>query len=597
MKKAIVIILILIAVGVGIAYYMTQMRGQKPALPETTDAALAAAQAPELLSYVPDTTALCVVFSSIAELKTAIENSAYFKKLSSTTIWQTFVSVASAKFEQALTNRELQAGIKVEPPDPKLLWDLVGDEVAVTFLPGQEPDAWAFAFLARVRNPQRLKNLATLITDSAKNEGFAFSDIDYGGELIRKAVKAPNKGEFCLCQTHGLLTGSTDLEAIKSIIDLISSDAKNSLASSAGYRAVASKLRADHFGEFFMKLGVDMASVFTSVVSLDGLPMQTKTQGLPKMAGESLTRLYLKDGVQFESYTALDVEKSDPKIVSLYRFKPNDLPLLSLAPQGSTVTFALNCLDAKVMYDIMLDSVMAQNPMAAVMVSGFTTELEKKIGVSIADDLMPAVGPDVLFYYKGLSFKQALWLPELGFACSSSNPEKLYNAFPKIGDHLLSFAEDKAPEAKHVEDLYKGNTVHEIRLTMPIGEMSLAAAVVDKYFCVGFGREQVNMMIDCLAGEHPQLKDQPEYRSISAGFPRESNQIAYSDCEALWRQIRSALQLYAQIGGSAESKEALEFVDILLMPLKTTFSTVIHEHPSESIAVQRSYGHVKIEAE
>ena len=595
MKKAIVIILILIIAGIGIAYYVTQVREQKPALPKTTAAGVAA-QAPKLLSYIPDTAALCVAFSDIGELKTAIESSDYFKKLSSTSLWQTSVSKMGAQFQQAFKNRELQAGIEVEPPDLGLFWDLVGDEVAVAFLPEQEPDAWAFAFLARVKNPQRLKKIANLITDSAKNEGFTFSDIEYNDELIRKAVKAPDKGEFCICQTHGLLTGSTDLEAIKSIIDLISSDAKNSLASSANYKAVASKFRPGHFGELFMKLGVDMGSMFTSVASVEGLPIQTKTQGMPKMAGDSLTRLYVKAGLQFESYTALDVEKSDPKIVGFYKYEPNDLPLLSLVPQGSTMAFVLNCLDAKAMYEMMIDSVMAQNPMVAVIVSGFLTELEKKIGVSIADDLLSAVGPDVAFYYKGLSFKQALSLPELGFACSSSNPERLYNAFPKIGDHLLSFAEDMAPEAKHVEDLYKGYTVHEIRLTMPIGEMSLAAAVVDKYFCVGFGREQVNVMIDCLAGEHPRLKDQPEYTSISAGFPRESNQIFYLDFEALRRQIRSALELYAQVAEPA-SKEGLDFADLLLKPLKTTFSTTIYEHPSESIAVQRGYGYAKIEAE
>ncbi len=593
MKKAIVIILILIIAGIGVAYYMTQMREQKPALPKTT---AAAAQASELLSYVPDTAALCVVFSSIGELKTAIENSDYFKKLSSTSLWQSSVPLVAAQFQQALKNRELQAGIEVDPPDLGLIWDLVGEEIAVAFLPGQEPDTWGSAFLARVKNPQRLKKIITLLTDSAKNAGFTFSDIKYNDESIKKAVKAPDKGEFYICQTHRLLTGATDLEALKSVIDLISSDAKNSLASSASYKAVASKLRAGHFGEFFMKLGIDMGSMFMSVASVEGLPIQSKMQGMPEMAGDSLTRLYVKDGLQFESYTTLDPEKSDPKVVGFYKYAPNDLPLLAVVPQGSTMAFALNCLDAKAMYEMMIDSAMAQNPMVAVIVSGFLTELEKKIGVSIADDLLPAVGPDVAFYYKGLSFKQALSLPEFGFACSSSNPERLYNAFPKIGDHLLSFAEDKVPEAKHAEETYKGHSVHEIRLVTPIGEMSLAAAVVDKHFCLGFGREQVNMMIDCLDGDHPRLKDQPEYTSISAGFPRESNQIVYLDFEALWRQIKSALELYAQVA-EPESKEVFEFFDVLLKPMKTAFSTSLYEHPSESIAVQKGYGHAKIEAE
>ena len=596
MKKAIVIILVLIVAGIGIAYYMTQVCEQKPVLPKTTAASGAAAQPTELLSYIPDTAAFCMTFSDIDELKTAIENSSYFKNLSSTSSWRTWAAVMEVQLQQALKNRGLEAGVEVEPPDLGLFWDLVGDEMAMAFLPGQEPDSWVLAFLARVKKPTRLKQIVKFIKDSATNEGFTLSDTDYKGESISKGIKADDKGEFYLCQTRGMLTASTSLQALKSVLDLISSSTKNSLVLSENYTSLAAKLRPGHLGEFFMKLGANMGSMFTSIANVDGLPTQGNMQGMPKMAGDSLTRLYIKDGLQFESYSALDVEKSDPKIVGFYKYEPNDLPLLSIVPQGSTMVFALNCLNAKAMYEMVIDSAMTQNPMVAVMVSGFITELEKKIGVSLAADILPAIGPDVTFYYKGLSFKQALSLPELGFACSSKNPGKLYNVFPKVGDHLLSFAQDKAPEAKHVEEVYKGHPVHEIRVAMPICEMSLAAAVVDEYFCIGFGREQVNMMIDCLAGDHPQLKNQSEYTAISAGFPKAANQIMYLDSESLWRQIKSALEVYTQLA-KPESKDAFEFVDALLKPMKTAFTASVYEHPSESVAAQRSYGHVKIEAE
>ena len=45
------------------------------------------------------------------------------------------------------------------------------------------------------------------------------------------------------------------------------------------------------------------------------------------------------------------------------------------------------------------------------------------------------------------------------------------------------------------------------------------------------------------------------------------------------------------------SGPTIEFVDVLLKPVKTVFTTSVYEHPSESVAAQRSYGHVKIEAE
>jgi len=596
MKKAIVIILVLIVPGIGIAYYVTQVRERKPALPKTPTVSRAVAQPAELLSYIPDTAAFCMTFSDIGELKTAIENSSYFKNLSSMASWRTWASVMEMQLQQAFKNRGLEAGVEVEPPDLGLFWDLVGDEMAMAFLPGQEPDSWAVAFLARVKKPTRLKKIVKFIRDSATNEGFTLSDSKYEGESISKGIKADDKGEFYICQTRGLLTVSTSLQTLKSVLDLISSSTKSSLASSENYTSLAGKLRQGHFGEFFMKLDANMGLMFTSIANVEGLPMQGNMQGMPKMAGDSLTRIYLKDGLQFESYSALDVEKSDPKIVGFYKYEPNDLPLLPIVPQGSTIVIAGNSLDAKAMYEIMIDSIMTQNPMVAVIVSGFIAELEKKIGVSLADDILPAVGPDVVFYYKGLSFKQALSLPEFGFACSSKNPGKLYNVFPKVGDHLLSFAQDKAPEAKHVEDVYKGHPVHEIRLALPIGEMSLAAAVVNDYFCIGFGREQINTMIDCLAGDHPQLRNQPEYTAISAGFPKTTNGIVYLDTASLWRQIRSALELYAQVA-KPEAKETFEFVDALLKPIKTAFTTSVYEHPSESIAAQRNYGHIKIEAE
>ncbi|MBN1593686.1 MAG: DUF3352 domain-containing protein [Candidatus Coatesbacteria bacterium] len=600
MKKAIVIILILIVVGAGVAYYMTQMRGKETSLLPglgTTKSTKAAPEPSGLLTYIPDTAALCVSFSDIGSLKTLIENSNYYKTLSSTPVWQKWTSEMDMLTQMALKNRQLEAGVESEPPDLGLIWKLLGDDIAIAFMPGLEPDAWTFAMVAKVKDAASLTKIVTFVKDSAKAEGFALTDEEYKGETVSKGARSEGVGEFYICETNGMLTTSTGVGAMHSVLDLISSGKpEGSLAATKEYKSLAGELKGGHLGELYMKLGTNMNSMFTSLAAMEGMPVQTGADGVPKMAGDSLTRLYLKDGLQFESYSMLDTVKSDPKIVSFYRFEPNDLPLLSVVPQDSTLVSVLNCLDSKAAYEMAIDSAMSQNPMAAVMLSGFITELDRKMGVSLTEDILPVVGPDVAFYFKGMSFKQNLPLPEFGFACNSSNPSVLYNAFPKVGDHLLSFAEDKAPDAKHVDEVYRGYPIHQIKLTTPIGDMSLAAAVVDDKFLMGFGREQVDMMIDSLDGEHPRFKDQEQFTSMKSKYPDKSNQIVYMDSESLWRQLRSTIELYSQ-SSDADLKETFEFVDVLVKPMKAILTTSIYEHPSENVAAQRTYGHIKIEAE
>ncbi|HUT04446.1 MAG TPA: DUF3352 domain-containing protein [bacterium] len=645
MKRALIIVVILLIAGFAISYYVTDMFGpwathRKTATTETgLQKAATAAPAPELLSYVPSSAALCVHLIDIAALKTAVQGSNYFKQLSSSPFWQTTVSVAEKQLEQNFKDRSLETAVEAEPPDLGLLWDLIGDEIVIAYMPGEAPDRGGTAFLAKVGNPEKLKKIVKLIKETAQNNGLTLSETKYNAETITKVVGetrhkrplflsedkhgsiegplslykdkdgsikmgvAPVVKEtevFYLCQTYGLLTGANDLAALQSIIDLVSGNKKDCLATSANYTEVASELRPGHFGECFMNLGVDWSSVFQAIVESKGAPTQSKVGAMPKMAGDSLTRFYVKDGVQFESYTALDVEKSDATVTGFYGFQPNGLPILSAVPGGSTMMTAMNCLNAKQTYELVIDSVMARNPMAAVMVTGFIAELEKKIGISITEDLLPAVGHDIAFYYKGVSFEQDIPLPEFGFVCSSSNPEKLFNAFPKIGDYLLSFDKDKALKVEHKDVAYKDNPIHVVRLAIPVGEnpaeMSIAAAVVDKYFCVGFGRKQVETMIDCISHEHPLLTDQPKYKAISEGFPETVNQTAYLDFDALWQQIKSLLELYAQVSEPGK-KDAFQFFDILLRPVKAVFITSLYEHPSPKTAVQRSYGHVKIEGE
>jgi len=598
-KKALIIVVILLIAGFAISYYVSERFGTWTTHHKrvVTKAELQKA-APKLLSYVPRSAALSVHVIDIGALKTAIQKSNYFKQISSTPFWQKTVSGAEKELEQSLKDRSLETAVKVEPPDLGLVWDFVGEELALAVVPGRAPDAWVIAFLAKVKKPTRLNKITKLVVDAMKNEGLTVEETKYKGQSITTASKGAKSEVFYLCQTHGLLTGANDLTTLQSIIDLVSGERKDGLATAADYTSVASELRPGHIGEFYMKLGVDWTSVFSALAKDVNASSQPKMGGMPKMVGDSLTRFYVKDGVQFESYTALDVKKSDAKITKFYTSQPNRLPLLSAVPWGSTMMMAMNCLSAKDTYDLAIDSASSQNPMAAVMITGFITELEKNIGISIANDLLPAVGPDIAFYYRGISFKQDLPLPEFGFVCSSTDPPKLLRAFPKIGDYLLSFAKDKALKAEHKSITYKDIPIQVVQLAVPVSKkpakISIAAAVVDKYFCVGFGAEQVKTMIDCLKHGHPLLKDQSRYKSISEGYPETVNQTVYLDFDAFWQQVKSLLELYAQVN-APDKRDAFQFVDMLLKPVKTVFVTSLYEHPSSKTAVQRSYGQVKIE--
>jgi len=142
-KKALIIVVILLIAGFAISYYVSERFGTWTTHHKrvVTKAELQKA-APKLLSYVPRSTALCVHVIDIAALKTAIQKSNYFKQISSTPFWQKTVSEAEKELEQSLKDRSLETAVKVEPPDLGLVWDFVGEELALAVVPGRAPDAW-----------------------------------------------------------------------------------------------------------------------------------------------------------------------------------------------------------------------------------------------------------------------------------------------------------------------------------------------------------------------------------------------------------------------------------------------------------------------
>jgi len=593
-KKIVIIIVFLLVVGLALTYILTQMEtgktGRASAKKMVSSPAFKA-QPSAMASMLPETAAIYVAISDVSKIRDTVETSNYYKRLSTSSFWKENVAPSFVQLDEKLrlASAELKGDVTTD-----LIWEVLGDDVGFALSQGAAEGEWAVSFIAKIGDKKKLSNLVSLIRASLEDSKQAnVTESSHKGVKITTAVEPGGKQEVSFCSVSGCLAVSSKLDTLKTIIGLSQGKTDGSLANSARYRALAQELEPGYFLDAFIDLeNLTEAIAAAMTASLPGFPQQPPMQGIPKTAGQSLARGYIKNGLLFDGLTVLDKEKTDEQILAMYKkFKPEVLPILSFIPKGAIFVGAMNCLSAKMMYEIALQSASNQNPMIAILASGYAAELEKNIGLSLTEDLLPAVGSDAGFYFKGLDLAQVLSLPELGFVCSSEDPDKLFTAFPKIGDYMLSFAKDKAPKATHVDDEYKGYKIHEIRLPMPIGEMTLAAAVLDKHFLIGFGRSQVNTMIDCMSGKHELFKDESRYSKISGEFPKESNQILYVDFENLWGQIRIAIERFG--GSSADTKSTLEFVDMLVAPLKASFSTTIYE----SDRSQRVFGHVLIEAD
>lgn len=606
MKKALILILVLVVVALAAGYYLTQMREQRPQTQEAKTAETSGfiAPRPVLPNYLPDNTVLYIGFSGLKGVKELIVQSPYYEKVTKSPFWSAYIAPQLSQIESGF---EMQMGSHAADGETEsnlpsdfdelvpIIWGLLGEEIAIAFGPdGDSSSDWHFNFLAKVSNKQNMEKLWTLVQEGTKMALMQESEVEFAGKQIHKFSQPGSNKETYVCQLDEVFALTVEIESMKSIINLHDSKAQGSFADTEHYKAITSKLKPGHFGEFFFDMGTDLGGMLSSLASVDGMALSTQPNQVFKTEGYAASRLYIKDGIVVESYSRVDPEKTDQKLVSFYKFEPNDLPLLSAVPENSIAALAMNCLDAKTIYEVAVDSASAQNPMAAVLISGYLAELEKKTGISVTEDLLPAIGPDIAVYFKGMDFTQAMSLPEFGFACSSSAPDKLLKAFPKIGDYILSFAEDKAPKPEHVKGEYKGHDVHELKIAMPVGKISLAAAVVDKYFCIGFGSSQLHAMLDCLSGEGEQLREQDLYEFISKDFPKKSNQVMFVDFKTVKEQLRVAFDRYADKGPDAKNiSEALDFVQLLLEPVKVSFTTSIYEDS----CVQRSYGVTRIEAE
>jgi len=582
MKKGLIALIILAVAGLGICFWVTRMGQRKPAVALTGRAA-----APGLASFVPESTAVFADFVDLGKIKSAIVASRYYERLTSTAFWRREIAPSGSDFQEAIQHVSVRLGVKLSP---ELIWGLLGREFAVALARPDPKSPWALMAISRIPEGKVMQSVLETIISALKANGFKVSESKYSGRTIKTVAKG-DKNVLALCRLPGLLAMASDLSLLKSSIDLVRGSSKASLASVEDYRAIAARLKPGHFCELYVDLDTYLKAPFELLSRMTGgLASIPAGQGVPTVSGETLWRGYVRGGVVFDGYTVLDLAKTDPKIAQMYgKYRPEKLAILTLIPKRALAAMALNSIDAKQMYEIALGSITSQNPIGAAVLSGYLGQLQEQTGVSLQEDILPLLGPDMACYFAGLDFSQALSMPQIGFACSSADPKKLLALFPKLGEYVLSFAKDKALKTKHLARKYKGYEVNEVRLQTPLGSVTLAAAAVDRYFCVGLSGGQVDRMIDCLGGEAEHLGAGKLYSSMASAFPKLSNQIVFVDIQGLWEQTRLAIERYSAGG----AKEPVEFVDALIGPLKGLYATTIYSGEG----IEESHFLARIEAE
>jgi len=594
MKKAVIIaIVVLVVAGVALSYFLATTGKATKGTSHQTQAKAPAVkkhQQTNMAAYFPQETVLMVSISDVGELRKTILNSDYYKGLEQTAVWKQKVAPGFAQMNMALAGASAEMNTSF---DVEFIWELLGEYVGFGVISsGEEAGPPTFAGVLKVSNNTTRKRAITVAKAIAKSKGLPEPTVsEFKNAPVYGFTAEPGGGGVFIGEVADHFVISDSMKTLKAIVRLIGGAKAGSLAESEGYASVAKDLETGGFSEIYMDIGEGMDTI-TSLVS--GMPggAAAQMEGMPKQAGHSIARSYIDNGIRVDSLSIIDEEGTAPEIIEYHtKLKPDKLSILSLVPKGSVMVVGSNCMDAQLMYKMSVESITTQNPMAAVLISGYLSQLDTKMGLSLVDDVLPLIGSELALYLKGLDLEQVLSLPEVGLILTSSDPDKLLKTFPKFGDALLSFAEDKAPKAEHVDKKYKGHTLHEITLPMPIGSVSLAAAAVDNYFCVGFSANQVGEMIDCLTGEKDDFTKDERYRVFTKDTPDKINQTGFFDFEDAWRQLRVALKRYGQ--SNPDTEQTLEFVDVLIRPLKAAYSFAVYEEDF----VQKSTLKIRIETE
>ena len=433
--------------------------------------------------------------------------------------------------------------------------ELFGKEIAFAVYPGNikeiTPEAIREAasniiLVTRVRPEANFIEFVSKLINKAGKKADV-SEETYKGRKIT-VINLGNNTDLAYTKIKDLLVVGMGKKAASSCIDVINKD-KPSLSQDKDYAATMSKFPKNesvaayiNFGSFVSALRQPVAANPQMGKTLDkmlGLYSGFKTAGYASFAKTN----------ELKTVFFYDKTKMIPLYAKLYSFAPRKNETIKFAPEN-VISYQWGTFDFKSYWEYLRSEMehptiqvgqagKAGQVDSSAIIKGLISGLESKTGMSIDNELVPALGDEVAFILTDINVEGLFPMPEL-VACFKVKDKATID---KALDSLL-----KGGEVSFQSEAYKGVDLKYIAL--PFGaNLQPSYCYLGDYLLVSLGRKSIKQSIDSSKGAAKSLLDNEDFKAVNHGLTGESNAVYFLKADVLMQRAKSVCEwLYGWMG-------------------------------------------------
>jgi len=227
----------------------------------------------------------------------------------------------------------------------------------------------------------------------------------------------------------------------------------------------------------------------------------------------------------------------NPRISSIFGFKPQANPTLKMVPQNAIFYSWSNTFDAKVTWDEMLKEM--ERRAAAAGVTDFSpsealkTSLEKSLGgLNLEKDILPVISNESGIILGDVSLTGPIPIPEFSIFIALKDKNKGAKILDTIfSSNKMTF---KSEDYKKVKLNY---------LSLPLGEViEPVYCFIDDYLFIGSNRKVVKSIIDS-AGSNKSIVKNSKFSALDFGLTKKANSVVFLDTEIFFQKLESIIEV------------------------------------------------------
>lgn len=345
-------------------------------------------------------------------------------------------------------------------------------------------------------------------------------------------IKINDNKELAYTKIKDMLVISIGKTAIVSCID-VSRKYKPSLSQDKDYISAMSKLSKNSSIFFY-----DNIQLSASLIKQSAAPNPQISKTLDLYSGfKTLGCAYYMKDKKLETVFSYNKAAMSLLYAKMYSLAPRKNETIKFAPENAII-YQWGTFDIKSYWEYFkskIDEQFKQGDQRNKMPSpvSFIPGIEGKLGMSIDNELIPAIGDEIAFILTDINVDGIFPIPEFTVCIKVKNKatiEKLLGSLSQSGSAF------KSEEYKSINLKY---------IALPFGtSLQPAYCYIGNYLLIAVGRKSIKESIDASRGDSKSLLESEDFKAVDHGFTEECNSVHFLKAGILMQRIESVCEWF-----------------------------------------------------